>query len=69
MLSLRILTLNFNKMKVFLKNLGIILILLGFGATILSVVQDVKSNVFLLLGFVLIIVGLLGYIILNKVIS
>jgi len=53
-------------MKAFLKNIGLIVLLAGLVIVGVSSIGTVQENTGLLTGFILIIVGLLAYIIINK---
>lgn len=53
-------------MKTFLKNIGLIIIFVGLGFVAVTSATTVKENTGLAIGIVLIVVGLLSYIILNK---
>jgi len=55
------------QMKAFLKNLGLILILLGAIILIVcSLTGNVNNNVVLLSSALLVVIGVVSYIILNK---
>jgi membrane protein YdbS with pleckstrin-like domain len=53
-------------MKFFLKNLGIFLVLIGAFFLIVPFFMHLQTNVSLLTGWILIIVGFISYIFINK---
>ncbi len=53
-------------MKDLLKNLGLISILIGVVILSIAVFRETQTNVKLVISLILVVVGLLGHIILNK---
>ena len=56
-------------MKELLKNIGLILILLGVVILSIAVFKETQTNVKLTISLILVVVGLLGHILLNKYID
>ena len=57
------------KMKELLKNLGLLLIVIGVLILSLSVFRETTTNARLAVSLILVVVGFLGHIILNRVIE
>lgn len=57
------------KMKEFVKNMGIILVLCGFILLAISVLNNLTTNNWLLVSMVLVVGGLFTYIITNKYVA
>ena len=53
-------------MKTFLKNSGILLLLIGVLVLAIPFFMGVHTNTSLLTGWILIIAGFIGYIVINK---
>ena len=56
-------------MKFFLKNLGILLVLIGAFFLIVPFFTYLQTNASLLTGWLLIVVGFVSYIVINKLIK
>ncbi|MCB0396149.1 MAG: hypothetical protein KDD36_05825 [Flavobacteriales bacterium] len=56
-------------MKAFLKNGGVLLILLGVLFVILNVLMNRPDNFFLIVSFLFVLFGVIGYIVSNRIIS
>ena len=56
-------------MKTFIKNIGLIVLLIGLVIVIITSIGTVQENTGLWVGAILIIVGLLAYIIINRYIE
>lgn len=56
-------------MKELLKNIGLILILVGVVILSIAVFKETQTNVKLAVSLILVVVGLLGHILLNKYIE
>lgn len=53
-------------MKIFLKYSGIIVLLIGVLFLVIPFFAEFENNITLLTGWILIIVGFIGYIVINK---
>ena len=59
----------FNRMKFFLKNSGILLVLIGAFVLIVPYFTYLQTNASLLTGWLLIVIGFVSYIVINKLIK
>ena len=56
-------------MKFFLKNSGILLVLIGAFFLIIPFFTHLQTNISLLTGWLLMVIGLVAYIVINKLIK
>ncbi len=56
-------------MKTLLKNIGLVILFIGVGITAYTSSTTVSSNTGLITGAILMIVGLIGYILINRYID